>query len=93
MKYFAFVLGFFAICAVAFAQDGNEILETEVEEQYFQNENQNPDKSIIYIFFNNQPCPTCPQAIEIHQLRRGLQRRIYSDLCFEQPSGSGYGRR
>ena len=65
MKYFAFVLGFFAICAVAFAQDGNEILETEVEEQYFQNENQNPDKSIIYIFFNNQPCPTCPQAIEM----------------------------
>ena len=66
-------LGF---CALAFAQDGTEILETEAEEEYFQQENQqqqqaaqaqeqNPSQSVIYIFFNNQPCQTCPQAIEM----------------------------
>lgn len=64
MKIFAFIVGIFAICAVAIAQDNN-ILQTEVEEQYFQQQNQNLDKPIIYIFFNNQPCPTCPQAIDM----------------------------
>lgn len=64
MKIVAFIIGVFAICAVAVAQDGN-ILQTEVEEEYFQQQNQNPDKPIIYIFFNNQPCPTCPQAIDM----------------------------
>lgn len=64
MKYFAFILGLFAICTIAIAQENN-MLQTEVEEQYFQNENQNPDKSIIYVFFNNEPCPNCPQAIEM----------------------------
>lgn len=64
MKYFAFILGVFAICAVAIAQESN-LLQTEVEEQYFQQQNQNPDKSRIYVFFNNQPCPNCPQAIEM----------------------------
>lgn len=64
MKYLAFILGLFAICTVAIAQDSN-MLQTEVEEQYFQANNQNPDKSIIYIFFNNQPCPNCPQAIDM----------------------------
>lgn len=64
MKYFAFILGIFAICTVAIAQESN-MLQTEVEEQYFQSQNQNPDKSIIYVFFNNEPCPTCPQAIDM----------------------------
>ena len=64
MKYLAFVLGLAAVCAVAVAQETN-VLQTEVEEEYFQEQNQNPDKDIIYIFFNNQPCPTCPQAIEM----------------------------
>ena len=53
MKYFAFILGLFAICTIAIAQENN-MLQTEVEEQYFQNENQNPDKSIIYVFFDFQ---------------------------------------
>jgi len=45
------------------AQDN--MLQMENQEQYFQENNQNPDKSIIYVFFNNQPCPTCPQAIKM----------------------------
>ncbi len=74
MKYFAFILGCLAICALAFAQDGAEILETEATEEYFQQANQqqqqaaqaqaqNPSQSVIYVFFDNQPCQTCPQAI------------------------------
>ena len=53
MKYLAFVLGLAAVCAVAVAQETN-VLQTEVEEEYFQEQNQNPDKDVIYIFFNNQ---------------------------------------
>lgn len=63
-KILAFMLGAFAICTIAVAQEDN-MLQTEVEEEYFQEQNQNPDKSIIYVFFNNQPCPTCPQAIDM----------------------------
>ena len=51
-------------CSLAFAQENN-MLQTEVEEQYFQEENQSPDKSIIYVFFDNQPCTTCPQTIDM----------------------------
>lgn len=49
--------------SVASAQDN--MLQMENQEQYFQENNQNPDKSIIYIFFNNQPCPTCPAAMDM----------------------------
>lgn len=64
MKIFAFMLGVFAICTVAIAQE-SDMLQTEVEEEYFQEQNQNPDKDRIYVFFNNQPCQTCPQAIDM----------------------------
>ena len=64
MKYFAFAIGLFAICTIAVAQE-NDILQTELEEEYYQRINTSPDTSKIYIFFNNQPCPNCPQAIEM----------------------------
>ena len=52
------------LCANCVSAQDN-MLQTENQEQYFQANNQNPDKSIIYVFFNNQPCPTCPQAIDM----------------------------
>jgi len=64
MRYVAILIGVFVMCAVALAQE-DDLLQTEVQEEYFQQENENPDKSVIYVFFNNQPCPTCPQAIEM----------------------------
>ena len=64
MKYFAFAIGLFAICTIALAQE-NDVLQMELEEEYYQRLNSSPDKSKIYIFFNNQPCPNCPQAIEM----------------------------
>ncbi len=63
MKKILFCLALLLSTVPARAQDN--MLQMENEEQYFQANNQNPDKSIIYIFFNNQPCPTCPQAIEM----------------------------
>ncbi len=63
MKKFLFLLICLLSISSAWAQDN--MLQMENEEQYFQANNQNPDKSIIYIFFNNQPCPNCPQAIEM----------------------------
>ena len=64
MKYFAFAIGVFAICTIALAQE-NDMLQMELEEEYYQRLNSSPDKSKIYIFFNNQPCPNCPQAVEM----------------------------
>ncbi|MBQ8676971.1 MAG: hypothetical protein IJ529_00705 [Alphaproteobacteria bacterium] len=61
MKKFLLCLGIFLWSISAQAQDN--MLQTEVEEQYFQEHNQSPDKSVIYIFFNNKPCPTCAQAV------------------------------
>ncbi len=63
MKYFLCLAAFLGFCNFAYAQDGNQMLQTEVEEEYYQQENQSPEKSNIYIFFNNQPCQNCPQAI------------------------------
>lgn len=64
MKYFAFAIGLFAICTIALAQE-NDMLQMELEEEYYQRLNSSPDKSRIYIFFNNQPCSNCSQAIEM----------------------------
>ena len=64
MKYFAFAIGLFAICTIALAQE-NDMLQTELEEEYYQRLNSSPDMSRIYIFFNDQPCPNCPQAIDM----------------------------
>lgn len=64
MKYFAFIIGIFSICTIAVAQE-NDMLQTELEEEYYQRLDASPDKSQIYIFFNNEPCSKCPQAIEM----------------------------
>ena len=53
MKYFAFIIGLFSICTIALAQE-NDMLQTELEEEYYQRLNNSPDKSRIYIFFNNR---------------------------------------
>jgi len=63
MKKFLLIISLLLVTGYAVAQDN--MLQMENEEQYFQENNQNPDKSIIYIFFNNQPCETCPQAIDM----------------------------
>lgn len=63
MKKFLLGIALLLCANCATAQDN--MLQMENQEQYFQDNNQNPDKSIIYIFFNNQPCPTCPQAIDM----------------------------
>jgi len=34
-------------------------------EQYFQEENPSYTQSMIYVFFNNEPCGQCPAAIEL----------------------------
>ena len=48
MKYFAFAIGLFAICTIAVAQE-NDMLQTELEEEYYQRMNASPEKSRIYI--------------------------------------------
>lgn len=63
MKKFILSLLLVLLPNLVLAQDN--MLQMENEQQYFQANNTNPDKSIIYIFFNDKPCPTCPQAIDM----------------------------
>ena len=37
----------------------------QAEAEYFAASPQNQNKSIIYIFYNNSPCESCPQTIEL----------------------------
>ena len=64
MRIPALLIAILAVCSVSFAQENNP-LQTEVEEQYYQTQNENPDKSIIYVFFNNQPCENCAKAVDM----------------------------
>ncbi len=59
------LLGLLMLMSISVASAQDNMLQMENQEQYFQENNQNPDKSIIYIFFNNQPCSTCPMAIDM----------------------------
>lgn len=59
------LLGLLMLMSIGVASAQDNMLQMENQEQYFQENNQNPDKSIIYIFFNNQPCPTCPAAMDM----------------------------
>lgn len=107
MKYFAFILGCMAVCALAFAQDGADILETEATEEYFQNANeqqqaataqaqaQTPSQSVIYVFFNNQPCQTCPQAIEMIEEvynQNFLNNYALYTINYGEDTGSGFAQ-
>lgn len=61
----SFLAAMLMVLSISVAQAQSNMLQMENEEQYFQANNQNADKSIIYVFFNNQPCPTCPKAIDL----------------------------
>ena len=38
---------------------------SQAEAEYFAASPQNQNKSIIYVFYNNSPCESCPQTIEM----------------------------
>lgn len=48
-------------------------------EEYFAASDENENKSIIYVFFNNEPCENCAQAIE-------LIENIYNDYYADEYS-------
>ncbi len=59
-------LGFFCatpLSAQVYNTDG--YMPNQVSEEYFSESETNYDKSIIYIFFNNEPCYTCAQTISM----------------------------
>ena len=95
MKYFAYVIGLFAICTIALAQE-NDILQTELEEEYYQRLNSSPEKSKIYVFFNNSPCPNCPQAIEMIEEvynQNYLNNYDFYLINYADDSGSGFAKK
>lgn len=79
MKNFVFAL----LAALAFAFDTRAQIEptdgympSQGLQEYFDASNANYDKSIIYVFFNNEPCYTCAAAIEMIE---SLYDREFSD--------------
>ena len=47
--------------------------------EYFAQSPNNRNKSIIYVFYNNNPCPACPQTIDlIEKIYNSYYRNDYS---------------
>ncbi len=63
---YTFILALFiSFPAVAQVENTDGYMSSQGLQPYFNENNPNYDKSIIYIFFNNQPCYECAQAIEM----------------------------
>lgn len=56
---------FFSAPAFAQVENTDGYMPNQVSEEYFSESRTNYDKSIIYVFFNNEPCYTCAQAISL----------------------------
>lgn len=67
MKYFWFLFVIFAFGIAARAQmiatDGSSYQPNQNLQEYFEQSPEDYNRSVIYIFFNNEPCYTCAQAI------------------------------
>lgn len=60
-------------------------------QEYFQEANPNYNKSIIYVFYNDNPCETCPQAIEmIEQIYNQNYQGIYSLILINYQDDQEY---
>lgn len=69
---------FFAIDNVCaqFPQYQGEYNPNQTLQEYFAAEDENYDKSIIYVFYNNDYCYGCPQAMEMLEQ---LYQKKYAD--------------
>ena len=66
MRAFIFALALLAsLPAQAQVQPTDGYMPSQGLQEYFDATQANYDKSIIYIFFNNEPCYTCAAAIEM----------------------------
>lgn len=60
-------------------------------QEYFDEAAPNYDKSIIYIFYNNNPCFQCPQAIEmIEQVYNEYYKDQYSMFIIDYENDDEY---
>lgn len=56
---------FFASPSLAQVENTDGYMPNQVSREYFSESQTNYDKSIIYVFFNNEPCYTCAQTISL----------------------------
>ena len=64
MKHLALIMGLCCLSAVAAAQEMPEETNQPLQE-YFDASDADANKSIIYVFFNNDPCYDCAEAVEL----------------------------
>lgn len=66
MRYIYFFVCLLVLSLPARAQvENTDGYLSQPLQEYFDEANPNYDKSIIYVFFNNEPCYTCAQAISM----------------------------
>lgn len=61
----AFLSGLLPHALHAQVQNTDGYMPNQGLQEYFSADDTNYDKSIIYVFFNNQPCYSCADAIEM----------------------------
>ena len=93
MKKYLFLLAavFYSFAAAAQpVYEGGYNPEQNMNE-YFQEANANYDKSIIYVFFNNNPCYQCPQTIDmIEEIYNQYYKNQYSLLLINYENDQEY---
>lgn len=65
MKHFALIMGLCCLSASVAAQEYPSYNENQPLQEYFDASDTNANKSIIYVFFNNEPCESCADAVEL----------------------------
>lgn len=96
MKKFILIISWLFISFPVLAQSGQPEYQGEYNpnqnmQEYFQAAYPNYDKSIIYVFFNNNPCYQCPQAIEmIEQIYNQNYSNLYSLMLINYQNDREY---
>ena len=64
---------------------------TDAINEYFAQSPNNRNKSIIYVFYNNTPCPACPQTIDlIEKIYNSYYSNEYSLFLIDYQASGEY---
>ena len=80
-----------AISSAQFISPKQNYNGTDAINEYFAQSPNNRNKSIIYVFYNNNPCPSCPQTIDlIEKIYNSYYAQNYSFFLIDYQAPNEY---